>query len=251
MEEDGFRREDYPLHAVAVEEWDGHLFLNLGKNPEPLRNQLAELPEKFAPWRMQELRPHTRIEYEVKANWKLIVLNYNECLHCPVLHPLLNKITDSTSGENDPPHPGYIGGSMEFRGGAQTMSVDGHRRREVLPGLSGKQCMQVLYYAIYPNLFLSLHPDYVMVHRLWPVSTNSTRVVTEWLFHPLEMGKPEFQAQDVIEFWDTTNKEDWAISELSQMGISSRAYQPGPYSTREGLPQAFDRMIADREKKNS
>ena len=251
MEEDGFQREDYPLHSVAIEEWGGHLFLNLGENPEPLRNQLVDLPGKFAPWKMQELRPHARIEYEVKANWKLIVLNYNECLHCPVLHPLLSKITDYTSGENDPPHPAYIGGSMEFRGGAQTMSVDGQRRRELLPGLSGKQCKQVLYYAIYPNLFLSLHPDYVMVHRLWPVGAGCTRVVTEWLFHPQEMAKPGFQAQDVIDFWDTTNKEDWAISELSQKGISSRAYQPGPYSAREGLPQAFDRMIMEREKKNS
>ena len=131
------------------------------------------------------------------------------------------------------------------------MSVDGQRRRELLPGLSGEQCKQVLYYAIYPNLFLSLHPDYVMVHRLWPVSADCTRVVTEWLFHPQAMAKPGFQAQDVIEFWDTTNKEDWAISELSQKGISSRAYQPGPYSPREGLPQAFDRMILEREKKIS
>jgi len=184
----------------------------------------------------------------VKANWKLIVLNYNECLHCPVLHPLLSKITDYMSGDNDPPHPGYIGGSMEFRGAAETMSVDGQRRRDPLPGLAGEQCKQVLYYAIYPNLFLSLHPDYVMVHRLWPLSVDRTKVVTEWLFHPREMAKPGFQADDVIEFWDTTNKEDWGISELSQRGISSRAYVPGPYSPREGLPQAFDRMVLDREK---
>lgn len=248
MEKNGFRREDYPLHQVAVEEWDGHVFLNLVRNPGPLREQLGDLPKKFSAWRMQDLRLHKRVEYEVQANWKLIVLNYNECLHCPVLHPLLSKITDYMSGNNDPPHSGYIGGSMEFRGAAQTMSVDGQRRRELLPGLSGDQCKEVFYYAIYPNLFLSLHPDYVMVHRLWPIRADLTRVVTEWLFHPAEMAKPDFQADDVIEFWDTTNREDWAISELSQKGISSRAYVPGPYSPQEGLPQAFDRMVLEREK---
>ena len=36
-----------------------------------------------------------------------------------------------------------------------------------------------------------------------------------------------------IEFWDVTNREDWAISERSQQGISSRGYTPGPYSNRE------------------
>jgi glycine betaine catabolism A len=250
MEEGEFRREDYPLHAVNTAEWDGHIFLNLARNPKPLTEQLGELPEKFGAWKMQELRRYKRIEYEVKANWKLIVLNYNECLHCPILHPLLSRITDYMSGENAGVKPGYIGGSMEFRGGAQTMSMDGQRRREYLPGLSAEQCKQVLYYAIYPNLFLSMHPDYVMVHRLWPKTVDRTVVETEWYFHPTEMAKADFTAEDVVEFWDATNKEDWGISELSQQGIRSRAYVPGPYSPREGLPQAFDRLVLEKEKKN-
>ena len=248
MEEGGFRKADYPLHGVRVDEWDGHTFLNLSVDAQPLAEQLADLPEKFAAWKMRDLRMYKRVEYEVKANWKLIVLNYNECLHCPILHPLLSRITDYMSGDNDTPQASYIGGAMEFRGGAQTMSMDGQRRREYLPGLSGAQCKQVLYYAIYPNLFLSLHPDYVMVHRLWPQAPDRTQVISEWYFHPTEMAKPGFTADDAVEFWDATNKEDWGISELSQLGISSRAYVPGPYSPREGLPKAFDWMILERER---
>jgi Rieske 2Fe-2S family protein len=243
-----FRRENYPLHAVKVEIWDGHVFLNLAKEAGSLAGQLADLPEKFAAWGMEELRVYKRASYEVQANWKLIVLNYNECLHCTLLHPMLSKVTDTMSGENDPPTASYIGGSMEFRGEAETMSVDGVRRREYLPGLSREQCKQVLYYAIYPNLFLSLHPDYVMVHRLWPRAVDRTEVVTEWMFHPREMAKADFCGEDAVEFWDKTNREDWAISELSQKGIGSRAYVPGPYSTQEGLPGAFDRMILESEK---
>jgi Rieske 2Fe-2S family protein len=248
MEGPEFRKEEYPLHGVHAEVWGGHIFLNLAKEAAPLAEQLGDLPGKFAAWGMEDLRVYKRARYEVKANWKLIVLNYNECLHCTVLHPMLSKITDTMSGENDPPMAGYIGGSMEFRGGAQTMSVDGVRRREYLPGLRGEQCKQVLYYAIYPNLFLSLHPDYVMVHRLWPKATDRTEVVTEWLFHHREMAKKDFCGDDAVEFWDATNREDWGITELSQLGIGSRAYVPGPYSSRERLPSAFDRMIMGREK---
>ena len=247
MEGGEFRREDYPLHEVGAEVWDGHIFLNLAKEARPLAEQLADLPKKFAAWGIEELRVYKRAAYEVKANWKLIVLNYNECLHCPILHPMLSRVTDTMSGENDVPTDRYIGGSMEFRGGAETMSVDGVRRREYLPGLSAEQCKQVLYYAIYPNLFLSLHPDYVMVHRLWPKTADRTEVVTEWLFHPREMAKQDFCGDDAVEFWDATNKEDWAIAELSQLGIRSRAYVPGPYTSREGLPSAFDRMILEAE----
>ena len=250
MEDAGFRREEYSLHTVHTDVWDGHIFLNLASEPEPLARQLADLPQKFAAWQMGELRLYKRIVYEVKANWKLIVINYNECMHCPVLHPMLSRITDYLSGENDPPQATYIGGSMEFRGGARTMSMDGAIHRSYLPGLTETQRMQTFYYTLYPNLFLSLHPDYMMTHTLWPLAPDKTRVICEWHFRPEEMAKAEFQGDDAVAFWDTTNKEDWGISELSQLGISSRAYVPGPYSPREGLPIAFDRMIVDEERKS-
>jgi Rieske 2Fe-2S family protein len=246
--DEGFDPGRYPLHPVKIDEWDGFIFLNLATDPQPFPSQLADLPQKFAPWGLRDLRRHKQITYQVRANWKLIVLNYNECLHCPLLHPALNRITNYLSGTNDPPKPGYIGGSMELRGEAETMSIDGKRRRDSLPGLTEQQQKQVFYYVVYPNLFLSLHPDYVMAHTLWPEEADRTRVVCEWYFHSDEMAKTDFQADDVLEFWHTTNQEDWAISELAQQGIRSRAYVPGPYSPREGLLAAFDRWILQHER---
>jgi glycine betaine catabolism A len=243
MDQPGFSRADYPLHDVRAETWAGHIFLNFKGNADPIAEKLAALTEKFRGWCMEDLLLHKRITYDVKANWKLIVLNYNECLHCPVLHPALNRLTDYLGADNEPASPAYIGGAMGFRNGAETMSVDGLRRRDYLPGLNHAERRMVCYYAIYPNLLLSLHPDYVMTHTLWPRSADRTDIVCEWHFHPAELEKPTFTADDVIEFWDTTNREDWHISELSQLGISSRAYTPGPYSTREGLLHAFDQVI--------
>ena len=245
---DGFCREDYSLNRIHADVWDGNLFINFCQDPAPLAAQLEDLPQKFQRWQMAELRTYRHIDYVVSANWKLIMLNYNECLHCPILHPALNAITNYLSGDNDPPHRGYIGGSMEFRGGAKTMSKDGSLRRDYLPGLNTEERSRVYYYAIFPNLFLSLHPDYVMTHTLWPRAVDRTDVICEWHFHPNEIAKPNFEGDDVVEFWDITNREDWSISELSQAGIQSRAYRPGPYSSCESLPHAFDQMVLDREK---
>ncbi len=247
MQEQDFCRDEYPLNRVHAALWDGHLFLNLSADPQPLMAQLARLPEKFAPWRMQDLRLQRRVVYDVKANWKLIVLNYNECLHCPVLHPCLNRLTNYLGADNEAPNRHYIGGSMGFRDGAETMSLDGKRRRDYLPGLNQEHRSQVFYYAIFPNLLLSLHPDYMMVHTLWPKAPDRTEVICEWHFHPDEMAKPGFECNDAIDFWDLTNREDWGISELSQKGISSRAYKPGPYSNREALLHAFDEVVLARE----
>ena len=181
--------------------------------PMPLSAQLADLPARFAPWRMAELRLHKRITYDVRANWKLIVANYNECLHCPLLHPALNRLTDYMGSDNEAPQPTYIGGSMGFRAGAETMSMDGKRRRDYLPGLSESERKKVCYYVIYPNLLLSLHPDYMMIHTLWPRAVDRTEIVCEWYFHPAELAKADFVADDAIEFWDLTNRQDWHIVE--------------------------------------
>ena len=57
------------------------------------------------------------------------------------------------------------------------------------------------------------------------------------------MAREAFDPRDAVEFWDMTNRQDWHVCELSQAGISSRGYRPGPYSNREDLLYAFDRMI--------
>ena len=247
MSESNFDRRDYPLHPVRCDVWDGHVFLHLGKRGQALNDQLGELPEKFAGWGMSELRLHRRIVYEVNANWKLLILNYNECLHCPVLHPALNRLTDYLGADNESPTQNYIGGAMGFRNGAETMSVDGKRRRSYLPGLTAEERQKVCYYSIYPNFLLSLHPDYMMTHTLWPKAVDRTEIICEFHFHPGEMSKPDFEANDAIEFWDVTNREDWGIVEQSQAGIQSRAYTPGPYSTREELLHVFDETVSEGE----
>jgi len=273
----GFCKEDYPLHRAGCDVWDGHIFVYLGRDeggregqevrdgedgrerrdkesavhpalpappaPPALKDQLADLPQRFAAYRMQDLRLVKRIGYDVKANWKLIVLNYNECLHCPNLHPALNKLHHYLGADNVAPTACYCGGSMGVRDGVETMSMDGKRRHAYLPGLDETQRRQVSYFSIYPNLFLSLHPDYLMTHTLWPRAHDRTEIICEWHFHPAEIARSDFRADDAIEFWDLTNREDWWISEQSQAGINSRVYQPGPYSEREELLWSFDDIV--------
>ena len=211
-----------------------------------LAAQLGDLPSRFAPWAMQDLRLAHRIEYDVATNWKLVVQNYNECLHCPVIHPLLNRMHHYLGAENVPPAETYCGGAMGFKDGVETLSTDGKRRREFLPGLRGRDREVVNYFAIYPNFLLTLHPDYMMTITIWPRDCGRTTLVAEWHFHPDEMKKKDFVCADAIDFWDRTNREDWAISEQSYLGISSRGYQPGPYSERERQLWEFDQFVLAR-----
>jgi Rieske 2Fe-2S family protein len=239
----GFEKSEYPLRTVRAGVWDGHVFVSLDPNGPTLDAHLGALKAKFANWQMADLQVGARQTYDVRANWKLIVQNYNECLHCPTLHPALNKLSHYLSGENEPLQPTYMGGRMDLNEGVDTMSIDGKSRRAPLPGLDATDRRRVYYYSLFPNFLVAPHPDYVLTHTLWPVATDRTTVVCEWLVHPSERARPDFALEDVTDFWDMTNRQDWHVCELAQAGISSPAYTPGPYSCREDLLYAFDRFV--------
>ena len=56
------------------------------------------------------LRVGHKAHYEVNANWKLVFQNYSECLHCPIIHPGLQKLSHYMTGDNDLPTSTWLGG---------------------------------------------------------------------------------------------------------------------------------------------
>ena len=243
---EGFRMEDHPLGSVAVATWDGHIFINLSPQPIPFDEHLAGLDKKFAPWGMADLKRVERRVYHLKANWKLILQNYSECMHCPIAHPQLNKLSHYMSGDNEAPQPTYLGGRMDLRAGVKTMTTDGQSSCANLPGISAEDCRHVYYYALLPNFLLNLDPDYMMTFQLWPIAVDRTDVVCEWHFHPDEIAKPDFDPSGAVDFWELTNQQDWELSDRAQEGISNFGYQSGPYSNREELLLGLDRWLLDR-----
>jgi Rieske 2Fe-2S family protein len=241
-----FREQDYPLVGLQVAEWDGNLFVNLSQTPSPFAEHLAGLDQRFRPYRMRELRRGARRVYRVEANWKLVIQNYSECLHCPIAHPQLGKLSHYLSGDNEAPQPSYLGGRMELKDGIASMTMDGSSNRACFAELSEADRRSVHYYALLPNLLLNLHPDYVMTYALWPLAVDRTEIVCDWHFHPGEMAKPDFEPEGAVEFWDVTNRQDWLLSDLAQKGIGSLGYRQGPFSYREDLLPALDRWLLAR-----
>ena len=239
----GFDKADYSLHRVNLGLWEGFIFVNLGDASterggyRSLEDWFAPLKGKFSHWNMSILQPAKRIEYDVKANWKLMFENYSECYHCPGVHPQLQKVSPYDSAKNDLREGPFLGGFMEINPG-KSLTMSGNACAAFVGKIENLQ--QVFYYSIFPNMLLSLHPEYVMVHQLWPQSLERTLIVCDWLFHPDAFDRKDFRPEDAIEFWDMTNKQDWHVCELSQQGLASCAYQPGPYSSRESIPAAWD-----------
>lgn len=237
----GFCKADYPLHRAQVREHAGLIWLHAGLQPDDFDVQYAAILDRFRPWQLEQLKLGAQREYQVKANWKLILQNYSECYHCAPVHPRLVELSSPTSGGNDLVDGPIMGGFMDLRHNAQSMSCSSQKCGDYISGLDAEQRQRVYYYVFFPNMLLSLHPDYVMIHNLTPVSVEQTRIDCRWYFPSNTLTEHQDSLQDVVEFWDQTNREDWQVSELTQLGVASSRYTPGPYSNREAMSAALDR----------
>lgn len=248
MEEvQGFDRSRYPLNRVRTATWDGFLFVTLSPRTPPLEEHLGEMAHYFDRYRIGALRRARAVTYSVAANWKTLCENYSECYHCFLVHPQLNRVSHYRSGQIDLINPATVGGYMELREPEfQTMSTSGSTTRRPFTAIAPEDHRRIHYYIVYPNLFISLHPDYVMTHTLWPEAPGRTTIECEFLFDPEEMARPGFDPSDAVDFWHETNLQDWSVCERTQLGTGSMSYDRGRLSRLEWMTHIFDRFVADR-----
>ncbi|RIK42566.1 MAG: (2Fe-2S)-binding protein [Chloroflexi bacterium] len=245
---ENFSCEAFSLIPVHVGTWAGHIFISLAEEPMPFEEHLGDFRSHFDRFNLHELRRTDRIVYDTRANWKGIVENYEECYHCPGVHPLLNHITPVTLPGGSLRGDGqWACGWMILDDQFETMSMDGYLHgRKVLPTMTPDDLRRIYYAVVWPNLLFSLHPDFLMLHYLWPLAPDRTTIVCELYFHPDAMAEPDFDSSGPREFWDLTNRQDWHVCELQQRGTASRSYTPGRYANNEGGVHWFDLQVADR-----
>lgn len=245
FDDEHFVPDDHGLVELRLESWHGWLFLDASGTAPSLASQLAGLEPLVAPYEPERLVTRGRHDYEVAANWKVLNENYQECYHCPIIHPELCKASPPSSGANYPHVSGsWVGGWMDLRDGWATMSLDGSTSATILRRVEDSLRRQVLYLGVFPNLLISLHPDYVMTHRLTPMASNRTRIECEWHFSPEDSERADFDPSFAVDFWDITNRQDWLACESVQRGLSSPHAEPGPLSASEDGVYQYVTMIA-------
>ena len=149
-------------------------------------------------------------------------------------------------GRNDFYDGPFLGGYIKFNKDKDSITTTGRLCCPPINNVKDDDLKRVYYYSIFPNLLLSLHPEYIMYHTVWPDGVGKCKVDCTWLFEKGVVGSDEHQIQDAIKFWDRTNKQDWYISELSQLGIRSKKYSPAPYSGQESLLAAYDKFYVKK-----
>jgi Rieske 2Fe-2S family protein len=248
-EGDGFSKAELSLFPVAVECWGGFFFLHLtpselSRRSGGLRDQLGSIPQRLQRYPLERLRSGCRISYEVSANWKVILENYNECYHCGPVHPELCRLVPAFK---------HRGGSeldwergIPHREGAWTFTETGTSKRRPFSGLDADEQMRHKGELVYPNFMLSLSADHVTAYTVWPRSPGHTTVVCDFLFDPEEIADSNFDPADAVTFWDRINRQDWSICETVQLGMRSRIFQTGYYAPMENASLDIRRYIESK-----
>jgi Rieske 2Fe-2S family protein len=252
IERDEIDRESTSLWPVHVDVWEGFVFVNLSREePRPLLEHLADQqddPLGLAKYGLADLRIGHVTTNEVQANWKIVIENYNECLHCPTIHPELVAVVPAYRKGNIFESTRQDGGVSLADG--RTVIVDDPRLRlPLLPGFRGQGDPQSYYGAgVYPTMFLDVDGSSCLATAVFPTGPRSCRLVTEYLFSPEALEDPDFDPSPVVEFNERVTRQDNEACERVQRGVTSRAFDHGVFPAKDAWVHGFDqRYLRDVE----
>jgi glycine betaine catabolism A len=247
---DGFDARDFPLYALPVTERLGFVFAALTPEPPPFEATFDLPLERLASWGLEDLLVGHRLHKTIQCNWKVFWENYNECLHCPGVHPRLAQLVPiygrALLERRDDPHwrdhaddddPRYGGG---LRRGAESWTIDGQPVGVPFPGLSAEERKEGhLYLTALPSVFVVAHLDYVRIVRLLPLGPERTDMSIEFLFLKETLQDPERDIMKAVEFTNIVMSEDAGICEVNQRGLHALPHEQGVLMPEEYAIRQF------------
>ncbi|HXW73341.1 MAG TPA: aromatic ring-hydroxylating dioxygenase subunit alpha [Steroidobacteraceae bacterium] len=253
MHGDGFELRDYSLYGLPVTEWNGFVFAAFTRDPPPFARSFDLPLGRLDDWQLGELVVGHRLQKTIACNWKVFWENYNECLHCPNVHPRLAQLVpifgrallerrDDPDWQDhaDDEDPKYGGG---LRVGAESWTMDGRPVGVPFPRVSAEDRKTAhIYLTSVPSVFIVAHVDYVRVVRLLPLAPERTEMSIEFLFLPetLTTGRDITRA---VEFTDIVMSEDAAVCELNQRGLHALAHHTGVLMPEEYAIRQFQDWV--------
>jgi Rieske 2Fe-2S family protein len=242
-------RDALGLWPVAVETWQGFVFVHLDPDPVPLATWLGgqqDTPLRFERFDLGDLRTAQITVNEVEANWKILIENYNECLHCPTVHPELVAVVPAFR-KGSVFQADREDGGVGIAGGGTSFTRTGQSSLPLLPGLDEHDATSLYGCTVFPNMFIDVTGTGAIATALLPREAGHTSVVTEYLFRPEAIAEPGFDPSEVVEFAELVGHQDYVVCERVQRGVRSRAFTHGVLAEKDALLDGFNaRYLAER-----
>lgn len=242
---DEIDRSQLGLLEMPVAEWQGTLFVDLGGEAGPFDAFMAshdDAPTALERFGMGDLRIARTTTLEIAANWKIVVENYRECLHCPTVHPELVDMVPAYrhgSVQEAEPRPDH---GVGIKPGATAMTLSGMSPVPTLPGLTEEEGRSVYGAYLFPNCMVDINGTYANLTTLLPRDERTTIVVTDYLMPESVIADAGLAdaIDDLVEFMEIVIAQDADVSERVQRGIASRAFDRGVYPEKDAALHRFN-----------
>ncbi|MGB5344660.1 MAG: aromatic ring-hydroxylating dioxygenase subunit alpha [Woeseia sp.] len=276
MPED-FDKGSFGLHPVSLEVLGGLLFVCFADKPPSLSDARRDLELPFGMFGFESLQVAATRNYDIAANWKLAIENYQECYHCATAHPeyarmhtlmldpakrprvqdamrqrmpacgLTEYRIDSIDTLATRGQQGYGYSRTALFDGYLTGSRDG---RPVAPLLGDLKDYDggASDFTVGPFSYLLAYSDHVVAYVFTPVDAGHSRCDIYWLVRgDAEAGK-DYDVAELTWLWDITTEADKRIIANNWAGVQSQYYRPGPFSAYEQMQSRYIDWIVEQLK---
>lgn len=237
-----FDKGEHGLFPVHVRQWNGFVFICLDDDPPAFEAASDPGVDALANWPMDRLVTGHTWTKTLACNWKIFWENYNECLHCPGIHPELCDLVPvyrrGYMAANEDPEWTPEAGSPDrvLKAGARSWSMNGLPCGPEFPNLSdAERAAGMTFVTLLPTMFVVAHVDYVRAVAVKPLGPELTELTAQWLFLPETLAEPGFDLANVTDFATLVLSQDAEACEMNQRGLRSGKFLQGTL-----MPQEFD-----------
>ena len=247
------------LKSVACRSVAGYVWICVASEPPDFAPFRAMMAPYFLPHALTRAKVAFESTIVENGNWKLVWENNRECYHCLPNHPELCRsfpenptIAGVEGAMADPeivahwarmeaaglPSQFRISADGQFRvtrmpliRDVESYTMSGARavRRPLSPDVDKSRMGSLLMFH-YPSMWNHVLGDHAVTFRVLPIGPKQTMVTTKWLVNAEAVEGVDYDLKDLTEVWLATNDQDRRIVEENQVGVSSPAFEPGPYN---------------------
>jgi glycine betaine catabolism A len=273
-----FSKECFGLKDVAVRSLEGLIFICLSDDPSSDFAEMADVIGPYLRVHdPRRTKVAAQVDIIEEGNWKLVMENNRECYHCdghpelicslfqlfgysesdltPRLRPVhdryqaaaaalrevcsANGIPVDTVERLDAQATGYRVGRLPLDHAGESFSKDGSLLCARLLGDVPSSRLGHLSVHLQPNSWFHFVSDHIITFSVLPLSPDRSLLRTTWLVHADAVEGRDYDVDSLTYVWRATNDQDRTLVARTQLGVSSPAYVPGPYSPTEGQVEAF------------
>ncbi len=269
---DDFDKAAHGLKPVSVDVIHGLIFVCFTDAPLSLEGAKRDLAEPMTMFDFPNLKVAAQKSYEIPANWKLSIENYQECYHCATAHPeyarrhtlmldldkrerVQRKMRQrlESCGVKDlffdyidtaarPGEMGYGYSRTAMFEKYKTGSEDGGPVAPLLGDFTDYDG-GASDFSFGAFSFLLAYSDHVVAYVFTPIDQDSSNCEIYWLVRgDAEEGR-DYDVDRLTWLWDVTTLADKTIIVNNSKGVRSKYYEPGPFSGMERAERIYIEWI--------